>query len=356
MQTVSRFEADLLRLLAYFLHREPIERAVPLLKNRCEAPPCLSRGAVGLVQDALAKGCVHLLAKRGGWQSERFLRNGQVVEGRLWQRTLPQDLGLSFSGQTLEFLIWITCAQPGDKDPVWRPDESGMTVGDQLVLFFVQEGLRERWEGSGLESLWKTTAFLKHGLCWLAYPQDFATFAAVGKPNFATWVQGTGACVTEALQAELAERWVRLEGEKERQGSATIMRSLGNAQRLALGGFLDAVDEAGRFDLARFVLRAARKLVAPYAHAGMWTGALQTTGMRLADRTAVYESGMVFLHQLLRLQGWAARARTVHYFDDGYQAAKLFLADWEHYEGQLLCERAHNIIRQMDPMRNARAN
>ena len=114
MHTVSRFEANLLRLLAYFLRREPIERAMPLLKNRCQAPPCLSRGAVELVQDALAKGCVHLLAKRGGWQNERFLRNGQVVEGRLWQRTLPEELGLSFSGQTLDFLIWITCA------PAWR--------------------------------------------------------------------------------------------------------------------------------------------------------------------------------------------------------------------------------------------
>jgi hypothetical protein len=356
MQTVSRFEANLLRLLAYFLRREPIERAMPLLKNRCQAPPCLSRGAVELVQDALAKGCVHLLAKRGGWQNERFLRNGQVVEGRLWQRTLPQELGLSFSGQALEFLIWITCAQPGDTDPAWTPDEARLTLGDQLLLFFVQESLRGKWEGPGLLKLWKTSPFLKHGLCWLAYPQDFATLAATGEPHFDIWVSGTGACVMEALQAELAERWVRVEGEKERQASGPFMRQLGNAQRLALAGFLDAIEAAGRFDLARFVLRAARKLVAPYAHAGMWIGALQTGGMRLTDRTAVYESAMVFLHQLLRLRTWALRARTVHYFDEGYQSAKLFLADWEYYEGQLLCERAHTIIRQMDPLRNAGAN
>jgi hypothetical protein len=43
MQTVSRFEANLLQLLYYLLQREPIERALPLVENRCQAPPCLSR-------------------------------------------------------------------------------------------------------------------------------------------------------------------------------------------------------------------------------------------------------------------------------------------------------------------------
>src|SRR4051812_37392059 len=98
MQTVSRFEANLLRLLYYFLRREPIERALPLVENRCQAPACLSRTAVRLVQDALAKGCPFLLGRRGGWMKERHLRGERVASGRLWQRTLPPDLGLAFSG------------------------------------------------------------------------------------------------------------------------------------------------------------------------------------------------------------------------------------------------------------------
>src|SRR6516165_3925234 len=108
MQTVSRFEANLLRLLYFFLKREPFERAMPLLENRCEPPPCLQRGAVGLVQEALAKGCTFLLAQRGGWRDERFLRGERVVSGRLWERTPPEQLGLAFSERTLEFLVWIT--------------------------------------------------------------------------------------------------------------------------------------------------------------------------------------------------------------------------------------------------------
>src|SRR5690348_17516341 len=80
MQSVSRFEAHLLRLLWYFLGREPSERALPLLENRCAAPACLHRNAIQLIQDALAKGCVVLLARRGGWRRERFLRGDHVVE------------------------------------------------------------------------------------------------------------------------------------------------------------------------------------------------------------------------------------------------------------------------------------
>ena len=45
MQTVSRFEANLLRLLHYFLRREPPERALPLVEERRQPPPCLSRPA-----------------------------------------------------------------------------------------------------------------------------------------------------------------------------------------------------------------------------------------------------------------------------------------------------------------------
>src|SRR4051812_20827770 len=121
MQSVSRFEANLLRLLYYFLRREPAERALPLVEQRLEAPSCLSRPAVRLVQDALAKGCTFLLAQRGGWRDERHLRGERIVGGRLWQRTSPAELGLSFSRQTLTFLMWITSARPGDKDPAWQP-------------------------------------------------------------------------------------------------------------------------------------------------------------------------------------------------------------------------------------------
>lgn len=353
MQTVSRFEANLLRLLNFFLRREPIERALPLVENRCPAPLCLSRAAVRLVQDALSKGCPFLLSQRGGWRKERHLRGERVVEGRLWQRTAPQELGLSFSHHALEFLVWITSARPGDKEPRWQPAEADLSMGDRLLLFFAHEGLRESGEGLGAPELRRRSPFVHLGLCWLCYPEDFGKAPIEECPNFEPWIVGLGACIMEALQTELTERWIQIEGSKERIASPTTMQGLGASQQKALTGFLDAVEKAGRLDLARFVLRAATVIVSPYAHAGMWTGALNTSGMRLADRTAVYQSAMVFLHQLGRFPSWAQRARATSYFDEDYHAAQLFLTDWEQYQGHLLCERAQTIIRQMDPLRQA---
>src|SRR6516162_3110461 len=61
MKTVSRFEANLLRILRSFLQRAPLERALPLVMEPSDRPPCLSRAVVELVQDHLRKGCVWLL-------------------------------------------------------------------------------------------------------------------------------------------------------------------------------------------------------------------------------------------------------------------------------------------------------
>jgi hypothetical protein len=353
MQNVSRFEASLLRLLYYFLRREPIERALPLVEARSEPPACLSAGSVRLVKEALAKGCTFLLAQRGGWRDERHLRNERPVSGRLWQRTPPEKLGLSFSKQSLEFLLWITAARPGDKQPAWQPDHDELTLGDLLLLFFAHEGLRDTVEGLGAPTLRKRAPYMSHGLCWLAYPEDFTQAPGEAVPSFAPWTDGVGACILEALQPDLQARWVHVESGKERIEQPATMRALGTAQDRVLTSFLDAVEKAGRRDLARFLLRAAYGLLGAHAHPGMWTGALQMGGQRLADRAATYQAATVLLRHLERFAAWTRWARSCGYFDDGYEAAQLWLADWEQYEGDTLVARAQIIIRNLDPMRQA---
>ena len=353
MQSVTRFEANLLRLLYYFLGREPAESALPLVEERRQAPPCLSRPAVRLVEEALAKGCVLLLAQRGGWRVERHLRGGKAAEGRLWERTAPKDLGLPFSRHTLEFLIWITAARPGDKEPRWQPSPDALTPGDLLVLFLAHDGLRETAESLGAAQLRLRTPFVQHGLCWLAYPEDFSGAAPAARPDFGPWTTGLGACMLEALQPDLAARWVQVEGGKERITDPQVMRGLGQAQDRVLGAFLDAVEAAGRLDLARFLLRAAAQLLGSYANAGMWSGSLQMGGQRLADRAATYQAAVAFLRHLERLQRWERQARVVGYFDEGYAASQLWKSDWDHYQGDALVGRAQAIIRTLDPMRQA---
>ncbi len=353
MQTVTRFEANLLRLLYYFLGREPAESALPLVENRCTPPTCLSRPAVRLVKEALAKGCTELLSRRGGWRVERHLRGDRVVEGRLWERTPPAELGLAFSRHTLEFLVWITSARPGDKDDQWRPVDEDLTPGDRILLYFAHQGLRDAAESLGAADLRRREPFARHGLCWLAYPEDYTSAPADLAPNFAPWTGGVGAAMLEAMQPELEARWVAVEGGKSRIGEWQRMRDLGRSQERVLTAFLDAAEGAGRLDFACFLLRAAHQLLGEHAEAAMWVGGLTNAGPRLADRAATYHSALAVLRQLPRLQSWDRRARSVGYFDEGYQAAQLWKADWELYQGDALHERARAIVRQLDPLRLA---
>src|SRR5205823_1688148 len=53
---VSRFEANLLRILRFFLKQAPAEQAMKLINDRMDRPKCLSAAAVELVEDSLSKG------------------------------------------------------------------------------------------------------------------------------------------------------------------------------------------------------------------------------------------------------------------------------------------------------------
>src|SRR4051794_41755833 len=89
-RSVSRFEANLLRILRFFLKQVPAEQALRLVHDRLERPRCLSATAVQLVQDSLAKGCVLYLVRAGGGKRGRVLRNGEAEVRRLWGRAAGQ--------------------------------------------------------------------------------------------------------------------------------------------------------------------------------------------------------------------------------------------------------------------------
>ncbi len=350
MRSVSRFEAALLHLLYFFMKRAPVQQATQLLDATPARPPCLRRAALELVQDTLAKGCVSLLARTGGWQRKRHLRGEKISEGRLWERTPPSELGLSFSAQSLDFLVWITSAKLHDPKDAWQPLPSAYTVGDLLLFYYVLEALHTT---DYVRELVARPPFEDNALCWLGYPEHFATVPTTRGLPFDPWVQGVGACVLEALQPALAERWFAVEAAKSDIRDPQQMRLLGQAQNIALEGFLNAIERAGRLDLAHFLLQAATQLLTPHAGPALWVGHLRVGGLRLADRTQIHRLALIFLHQVSRLQQWARRARTVGYFDEGYSASQLWLGLWEKFSGDVLAERAQAIIRHLDPMRQS---
>jgi hypothetical protein len=365
MRSVSRFEHNLLRLLHFFLRQAPVQQALPLLETKLQRPKCLHRDAIELVKDALGKGCVLLLAHLGGWRKERHLRNDKIVEGRLWERTPPNQLGLPFSRNTLDFLMWITAEKAAEEKQGWRP-VAEVTLGDLLLFYFAFEQLRPNDLAA---NLLKCSPFDTNGLIWLAFPDEHAKASSTSVPDFKPWLGGVGAYILEALQPVLTERWIVMEVEKGNVAGWQQMRDLGQAQERVLNAFLDAVEKAGRYDLARFLLFAARDLVTPRATSDMWVRSLRQHAQRLADRAETYRGAMAFLRQLPRLQQWMRQARSVGYYDEGYQASQLWKADWERfremYTGHDLearqestradyddvTERAQTIIRVLDPMR-----
>jgi hypothetical protein len=345
---VSRFEANLLHILHCFVQRAPIQSVLPLIFKPCPAPRCLSRDAVELAQDALAKGCVRLLARCDGWRHERYLRGDRLVEGRLWERTPPQELALTFSGATLEFLIWITAADLSDTHTRWEPTSETLTLGDRVFLLFAYAALR----ATGLTEVLKAQpAFAKHELCCLAFPEDFSDNGRGAPPDWTPWMCALGLSILEALQSYLVERWLLVEREKRRLRDGRAMLALGRSQAQVLDAFLDAIEGAGRPDLARFLLQVLAQMLENTSAATDWVGSLDLKNLRLADRTDIYRSALAVLHSADRLQQWERRARTVGYFDDGYAASQMWKSEWEHWSGDTLHARAQAVIRALEPLR-----
>ena len=222
-----------------------------------------------------------------------------------------------------------------------------MTVGDLVLIYFACDALRSTSVAGDLLSV---PQIARHGLCALAFPDAAAEHGIGAGPDMVPWASGLGACVLEALQPRLADRWVEVERRKGQVTDGATIRALGAAQGRALDAFLAAADAAGRRDLARFLLVAAARLLRDDPHPRRWVGGLDLKALRLADRAEVYRAAGVFFRRLDRLREWEAQARAVGYFDDGYQAAQLFKADWEAWGGDTLRDRARAILRELEPL------
>lgn len=345
---VSPFEAALLRLLHLLLRRDPGRYALLILLEQLNRPPCLMRTAVELIEDTLARGCVAILA-RGGWRRERFLKNGQAVEGRLWERHATEELTLQFSHHTLKALIWLTADNPRERRQAWpEMPAAELTPADRFLLYLLCDAVH----GSELACALRTwDALAGNLLCRLAFPVTFAEVPVpLGVDLAAPWLTGVGAAILEALQQELRQRCL----ETERQKSETIdwqqMQRLGQEQERTLGNLLAGLQRVGRPDLARFLLAALHQLLPVNPQLHWWVQHLTTLGPRLADRVETGRQALALVRQLATLHQWFQDARLVRFFEDGYPMAQFFMAEWERWEGNTLHERATQLLREIEPL------
>lgn len=352
MKTVSRFESNLLRILHGFFGRVSQDQLLKLVETELDCPRCLSRNAIELVKDTLRKGVTMSLARRGGWRRERFLRNEQISEGRLWNRTPPSELGLSFSQHSLWFLIWITAKHPyrSELDPI--PSEDQLTMGDRLLYFLAYESLRGTEAAAGLL---EQQPFKRHALLWLAYLADFSEADTPDALDFSPWLSGQGGCISESLQTHLAERWLQMERQKLRVYEPERMNRLGQWQQMVLGVLFDAADLAGRRDLCRFFLIAMKQFLQELTSVTNSSQSarlyhLDMARLRLAERAEVYQSAGCCLREMQRMDQWNRQAQATAFFDEGYAASQLWKSDWEQLGGDRLCALSQSRLQNLDPM------
>jgi hypothetical protein len=342
-KAISRFEVHLLRVLRGIVQQAPVEQVLPLLVKPLPRPKCLSRAAVELVQDTLAKGSVHFLARRG-WRRERFLRTGKIADGRLWERSSPKDLALTFSPHALELLIQLVSGTVGSTVP--KIDE--LTIGDRLLLFLAFNLLRHTAVADQLETKW--LPLHQDGLCRLFFTEELTEAAQRFRIDWLTWTERPGADILEALQGPLADRWVEVERRKETTTTVARMRKIGTTQTRVVGEYLDALAPAKRWDLARCLLETARRLLHDQPTARKWIRNLDVSKERLANRLATYHDALALVRQLERLRQWQQEAVAVGYFDEGYAASQLWKADWERFDAAAVCEHASAILREVEPI------
>ena len=347
---VSKFEAELIRVLRFCLGRFPAEDGYKLLRMAHARPACLSRNAVGLVKDSLAKACVLYLVRAGGWRHDRYLRAGQPTTGRAWDRTPLDERALTFSSHVVEFLLWATAEKVHDTRAAWDAPADELTAGDELFFWLAFDAARTDAEVAAV--LRTKEAFRSNRYTWLSSAADLADDAEPTPPDFAPLFAGERAVVLECLQPQLTQRWLRTERAKGQVSNWRLMRQQGRAEAAGLAAFLAAADAAGRPDLARFVLAANAALFHAELSPAFWTSGLTAAGpARLADRLDTQRAAVALPRQMAVLAGWQEKYRTVGYFDDGYAASQMWKQDWEAADGDRVAARARAAVEAIEPLR-----
>ena len=356
VRVVSVVEQRLVLVARALVGIGQVHRVLGLLDQEIAPPRCFGTDAVELVKQTLSQGLVALLA-RAAWQ-QRPLWNPDTGKSRMsrgWE--LPSLPVLQFSEATFEFLVHLSYHEPrppGTNRHPWRFGNElpvrPLPLGDQLVFWlafktFPNQARTRDWAGQPL--------ILAQPLTRWVIPQAFDRppddDTPIPLPDFhAALAQPDFSALLELLRDEAIRNGVQAEWVKHRSIRRHEVETLATRQREALDGFLDALDQANRRDLGLYLLPIARQVL-PVADSPRWWGReLDFSGLRLADRAALYEQLLVLPHALQRLGHWNAQARRVGYLDDDYTASQFWKARWEEEQGDSLVATAANLLRELD--------
>ncbi len=339
MIQVSTHEHELLTLARAIMGLGQYAPVEDLLRDRhINVPERLSPGAMHALRDILSKGAVLALARCGGWRRRRYVEGAQVRNARLWERHPPP--ALHFSPLCVHTLRWML-EQPLVKHGSKSLDlEQPPTAADELFLYLCCRLVA----GTPCAKTVGAQPLFRHSvLCWLGFPEMLGSAPPKLTASDFAPLLANGGWLLEALQADLAHRWRRIEESKRLLFEPAELTALGATQEVVLSALFDALDAAGRRDLAGFLLEAARPLV--QQPASRWVEGLSMT-TALSARAGAARTAGAFLRALGRLARWDAEHRAVRFFDDGYESAQLLLSEWGPF-GEAGFRRAADLEREL---------
>ena len=342
---VTLFEDRMLSIARAVVRIAPAESAQSYLFDSLPAQPGLTAKCLELLQELLAQGCVKYLARQG-WRRERFLRDGQPVTGRVWERHSIDELKLRFTRNAFDLVKWLT-AEPPDTTKRWTLALDDLSIADQLVVFLAYDCFHD----SEARAVWRAwPVFAGNPICHLMYPSDFVQLESP-VPDFNEWMRGLGGAILEAMQRPLTAAWLSIEYEKRFINDWKIMGEIAAAQDTVLQRFCESVERWGRRDLARFLLHAATTYCTPdRAAEDVIGGLIGSTPRRLAERYAIQGRAGVLARALARWRDWRRQASTIGYFDEGYAAAQMLLADWEDAGADAAYVNAERLMHELEPV------
>lgn len=311
LRRVRSDEANLLAVAHALVGARGWDAVARVFEEPRPVPRAIGSTTAELLRDALAKGVVRELMRRGG------------ARLRFWERG-PLPPPLHFSRASFALLTWLVESPLAEPVRCRSLSFTELTPADELLLYLCCS----RVVGTRCEvAVLAQPPVRATALCWLAFPDALA--AAADLPEQLPFELGDARALwIEALQPELAQRWERLERRKGRVVAPLELIRIGTAQERVLEGFTAAADRAGRRDLCVFWIEAAARLLQGTPSAESWVESLDRTGP-LGPRMEARRAAGAFLRGLERLRRWDREHRAIRFFDDGYPAAQHLLRRWE---------------------------
>lgn len=321
-------ESDLLTIARALVSAEP-ETAVDASLAIDAKVKLLSPRAMAVLEDTLAKGTVHMLARLGGARAIIRPDGGNTKPTRAYDvRPTPK---LRFSKYTYELLRWLT-RTPLGQTSVTPFDAKPQTVGDEVVAYLAMRLV----SGRRFEPTLASQSGIGCSLAWLGFARPLARAGVESVPNFPALLStAEGKLVVECIADDLARRWASTAGWGPKDLlDLDVAARVGVRERATLDAFIDAASKIERWDLATFIVEAARQVLPPGARAdaiAQRAAPPVKAGGTLRARTEARQRAGALFQVLPRLQNRYEELALVRFIDDGYDVAQATLSSWSPF-------------------------